>query len=119
MIASKLLVIPIIVGISVLERRFGVVIRIQSSAFLLPAVALFLSTGCSSTSPGPIQSQSSTYTVGGTASGLSGTGLALEVNGGDNLAVSANGAFTFATPVGAGAAYLVTIITQPSNPAQS
>ena len=37
-----------------------------------------------------------TYTVGGTISGLSGTGV-LEDNGRDDLSISANGLFTFAT----------------------
>jgi 6-phosphogluconolactonase len=55
-----------------------------------------------------------TYSVGGTVSGLTGTGLVLQNNGGDNLAVSGNGAFTFATKVNSGAAYAVTVATQPS-----
>ena len=59
-----------------------------------------------------------TFTVGGTVSGLSGSGLVLQDNGGDSLAVSASGAFTFATPVASGAAFNVTILTQPSSPAQ-
>jgi len=59
------------------------------------------------------------YTVGGTVSGLSGTGLVLQDNGGDNLALSTNAAFTFATPLGAGSNFLVTVLNQPSHPAQS
>src|SRR5882672_9013652 len=55
-----------------------------------------------------------TYTVGGTVSGLTGAGLVLRNNGGNNLAVSANGAFTFSAPVAAGGAYSVTVLTQPS-----
>ena len=54
------------------------------------------------------------YTVGGTASGLSGTGLVLRNNGGDDLSVTASGAFTFATPLASGSAYVVTVATQPS-----
>ena len=60
-----------------------------------------------------------TYSVGGTVSGLSGTGLVLQDNGGDNLAVSANGSFTFPTKVASGGAYAVTVHTQPSSPAQT
>jgi len=60
----------------------------------------------------------SKYTIGGTVSGLSGSGLVLQDNGGDNLPVSANGSFTFATAVASGAAYSVTVLTQPSSPAQ-
>jgi len=59
-----------------------------------------------------------TVTVGGTVTGLTGAGLVLQNNGGDNLARGADGAFTFATPINSGAAYNVTVLTQPSNPAQ-
>ena len=54
-----------------------------------------------------------TYTVGGTVSGLTGT-VVLQDNGGDNLSVTANGAFTFATPLASGAAYNVTVKTNPA-----
>ena len=51
--------------------------------------------------------------VGGTVSGLSGT-VVLQDNGGDNLSVTANGSFTFATALATGAAYSVTVKTNPS-----
>ena len=54
-----------------------------------------------------------TYSVGGTVSGLSGT-VVLNDNGGDNLTVTANGSFAFATQLAGGAAYAVTVKTQPS-----
>ncbi len=60
-----------------------------------------------------------TFSIGGTVSGLAGTGLVLRNNGGNNLAINANGAFTFTTPVASGAAYAVTVFTQPSNPTQT
>jgi 6-phosphogluconolactonase (cycloisomerase 2 family) len=60
-----------------------------------------------------------TYRVGGTVTGLSGSGLVLRDNGGDNLAVSATGSFTFATKLATGAAYSVTILTQPTGPGQT
>jgi environmental stress-induced protein Ves len=60
-----------------------------------------------------------TFTIGGTVAGLSGAGLVLQDNGGDNLTIKANGAFTFATAVISGGAYSVTVLTQPSNPAQT
>lgn len=53
------------------------------------------------------------YTVGGHVSGLTGT-LVLQNNGGDNLTLNADGAFTFATPVANGGAYAVTVLTQPA-----
>jgi len=52
------------------------------------------------------------YTVGGTISGLSGA-VVLQNNGGDNLAVSANGRFTFATQLADGSNYDVTVVSQP------
>ena len=55
-----------------------------------------------------------TYTVGGTVSGLSGT-LVLQNNGGDDLTIASNGAFTFATPLANSASYDVTILTSPIN----
>jgi 6-phosphogluconolactonase (cycloisomerase 2 family) len=59
-----------------------------------------------------------TGTVGGTVSGLAGTGLVLQNNGGDNLKVSANGTFTFAIGVASGGAYAVTVSAQPTAPNQ-
>ncbi len=53
------------------------------------------------------------FTVGGMVSGLAGT-LVLQDNGGDDLSVMANGAFTFATPVASGSTYAVTVKTQPA-----
>ena len=61
----------------------------------------------------------STYTIGGTVSGLSGTGLVLQDNGGNNLSVTANGSFTFTTAIASGSTYNVTVFSQPSNPAQT
>jgi hypothetical protein len=54
------------------------------------------------------------YTIGGTVSGLSGT-LVLQNNGGDNLTLSHNGAFTFATPLTHGTSYAVTVLSKPSS----
>jgi len=55
-----------------------------------------------------------TFTIGGTVSGLTGTGLVLQDNGGGNLTIPGNGGFTFTVPVASGATYNVTIATQPS-----
>src|SRR5947208_3221472 len=62
---------------------------------------------------------SSTFTVGGTVTGLKGTGLVLQNNGGDDLTITADGSFTFKTLLVTNAAYKVTIKTQPSSPAQN
>jgi len=60
-----------------------------------------------------------TYTIGGTVSGLEGNGLVLQQSGGDPLPITADGSFTFATPIHDGASYAVTVSTQPGNPAQT
>src|ERR1035441_9772297 len=60
-----------------------------------------------------------TYTIGGSVSGMVGSGLALEDNGGDKLAVTASGPFTFATQLTNGSSYAVTVATQPTSPTQT
>jgi hypothetical protein len=57
----------------------------------------------------------STFTIGGTVSGLnSGTSVTLLDNGTDSLKVTANGTFTFATALATGAAYNVTVSVPPT-----
>jgi len=72
------------------------------------------STGGSAT--GPVTTPT-TKTVGGTVTGLTGAGMVLEDNSGDDLTIVANGTFTFKTAVTG--AYAVTIKTQPTSPTQS
>jgi hypothetical protein len=43
----------------------------------------------------------------------------LQNNGGDNLAASVDGAFTFAASIASGLAYSVSVLTQPSSPSQT
>ncbi len=59
------------------------------------------------------------YTISGTVTGMTGTGLVLQDNGGDNLTIPKTGTFTFAKSITSGGAYLVTVVTQPTGPAQS
>ena len=59
------------------------------------------------------------YSIGGTVTGLTGTGLVLQTDAGDVLPVSAAGAFIFYNQIGSGAGYTVTVRTQPSSPAQN
>ena len=89
--------------------------RVGMGAVAIMALAL---AGCGGGGGGSSNNNSNPpptqYTIGGTVSGLSGTGLVLQDNGGDNLSVTGNGAFTFATKVDSGGAYAVTVSTQPS-----
>lgn len=59
------------------------------------------------------------YTIGGTVSGLEGSGLILQNNDGDDLVISGNGPFTFAAPLLDGANYVVTVMAQPNTPSQT
>jgi hypothetical protein len=68
--------------------------------------------------PPPGQQQEA-FTVGGTISGLAGSGLVLQLNGGSDLAPVANGTFTFTSTLANSAAYTVTVLSQPTAPAQS
>ena len=63
--------------------------------------------------------QPQTYTIGGSVSGLIGSGLVLQQNGGDDLAIAADGSFTFSSAVNDGSIYIVTVLVQPSEPAQT
>lgn len=54
------------------------------------------------------------HTVGGVTSGLSGTGLTLQLNDANDLAIDANGKFTFPDGLASGTAYAVTVAAQPS-----
>ncbi len=60
----------------------------------------------------------SSWTIGGTVSGLTGSGLVLRNNSADDLPISGNGSFTFSTPVASGAQYNVTVKTHPNSPTQ-
>jgi hypothetical protein len=59
------------------------------------------------------------YKVKGNASGVAGSGLTLQLNNSNSLAVAANGPFEFAGGLPNGTAYSVTVGTQPSNPPQN
>jgi Galactose oxidase, central domain len=88
--------------------------------WLAIVVALpFLLSSCGSSysaPPTPV-----TYTIGGTLTNLAAAsgGVVLQDNGGDSLTLTANGAFTFHTAVATSGAYAVTVLTQPSTPAQT
>jgi len=61
-----------------------------------------------------------TFTVGGILSGLApGDDLVIQSNGGDDLTLTADGAFIFPTPLADGATYTVTVQTQPTAPAET
>jgi hypothetical protein len=59
------------------------------------------------------------YAVGGSVSGLAGSGLTLRLNGEELLAISTNGPFEFDQRSLAGSVYSVDILSLPGNPQQS
>ena len=59
------------------------------------------------------------FKVGGSVTGLTGSNLVLQNNGGDNLAITANGTFAFATPLIRGDSYSISVSTEPSAPNQT
>lgn len=61
-----------------------------------------------------------TYTIGGSVTGLAtDNSVLLQNNGGDNLVVSSNGAFTFSTALDDNSSYAITVLTQPTSPNQT
>jgi 6-phosphogluconolactonase (cycloisomerase 2 family) len=83
------------------------VVATNSPAGLLSMDATHSSSGASSGSD-------ASYTVGGTVTGLTGTGLVLEVNGSQSLAVGANGTFSFPGALPSGSSYVVRVQSQAS-----
>jgi 6-phosphogluconolactonase (cycloisomerase 2 family) len=82
-------------------------------ALLGLSIILAALTACGGGSSGP-----ATYTVGGTVTGLKGTGLVLHLDPGPDLSVNSAGTFTFSPRLLSGAAYTVSIKAQPSSPIQ-
>lgn len=58
------------------------------------------------------------YTIGGSVAGLSGSGLVLQLNSADDLAVPVDGSFTFSTALAPGTRYTVSVKVQPGSPQQ-
>jgi hypothetical protein len=71
------------------------------------SVSSFLVSSCSSDGP------ATTYSVGGTATGISGTGLVLRMNTNEGLAVAMDGGFTFNTVFNIGSTYNITVASYP------
>jgi len=100
-------------------RTCGLVIAVPLSGItraIIPAFALVVITACGGGdgTPGGGDGTPPTYSIGGTLSGIDpGQSVILKDNGGDDLTVSANGAFTFAAKVSSGGSYAVTVGTQP------
>ena len=93
------------------KRELRVFLRMLANTIV--AVGLVSVLASCGTSPGY------SYTIGGTVSGMVGSGMVLQNNGGDDLSISANGSFSFKTALTAETAYNITVKTQPANPSQT
>lgn len=86
------------------------------SLFVLATLALSACGGGGGSSGSSGSGAMSMYSIGGTVSGLSATGLVLTDNGGDSLSVPSGAtAFTFSTALTSGATYDVAVAAQPTN----
>jgi len=93
------------------KREFKFFLRILVKTVWAAGLMAIL-TSCG-TSPGY------SYTISGTVSGMIGSGLVLQDNGGDDRTITANGAFSFNTALTSGTAYSITVQTQPTYPSQT
>ena len=98
----------------------------KKSLFLVPALSAVLLAavtivscggGGGGTTPPPLPP--ATYSVSGVVSGLSGTGLVLRNNDGDDLAIASSGTFTFDSKLASNATYSVTVKTHPTSLTQT
>jgi len=98
-------------GSSEMKSRFGISTLLFVASFFVAGMSL---AGCGGSSHSS-QPASTTYTIGGSVAGFTGTGLVLQNNGRNDLAVTAGAtSFTFAAPVTTGGVYSVTVLTQPA-----
>ena len=94
--------------------------KVREAAALCAALSLAACTGgvhSSGSSSGTASEPQ--YTLGGTVSGLSGSGLVLASNTGETVNVSADGTFSFKTTFPDGSPYYVLVLTQPNTPTQT
>jgi len=95
-----------------LSRRAGL------ARWLLVSVSLFGFTACGgggSGSGGSGGDATNSFTIGGSLSGLAaGASVTLQNNAADDLTLSANGSFTFATALADASNYSVSVFTQPT-----
>jgi 6-phosphogluconolactonase len=94
-----------------LQLRSHFMTRVIRALTLTPVLVALSTCGGTSGSSDPPPTD---YRVGGTVNGLSGSGLILELNGGSELPIGTNGAFTFASSLSSGSSYSVTIKAQPA-----
>lgn len=91
-------------------------VRYQGMFFLAAALCACSGGGGGGSAPAsdPGGTTPTTFTVGGTLTGLAaGNSIVLRNNGGDDLHLAANGSFTFGTALANGASYAITVSAPP------
>ncbi len=89
------------------------IIQTVSAALMVSTIVGLLGCGENAKAPPP---PVTALTVGGSVSGLAGSGLLLQLNGANDLAVNVNSKFNFPNALAKGSAYAVTVKTLPSTP---
>jgi hypothetical protein len=94
---------------------YSVTVKVQPTGETCTVTAGSGTVGTANVTAVKVTCKASTYTIGGTLSGLiTGRSITLLNNGTNALKVSANGAFTFTKALATKAAYAVTISVQPA-----
>ncbi len=114
-------VVAIITGIILMKKQTNS--NYPAAVMLITAILSVSSCGggsSSSSDPAGETPAVTTYTVGGTLTGLAtGASISLSNNGGNTLTLTADGSFTFNTPLADNANYTVSIAAQPMSPYQT
>jgi hypothetical protein len=90
----------------------------QVAIVVMPMLVMLVA-ACAGGGGGSSSIPATTYAVGGIVTGLSGSGLVMQINAGSSLAIAAPGAFSFPGGFASGAAYSVSVATQPTSPTQT
>jgi 6-phosphogluconolactonase len=85
---------------------------------LIPVVAVVLVAGCGAVKDEhrDAQMQPGMFSVRGTVTGFAGRGMVLQLNGGNDLPITADGSFVFPTQLADGATFAVTVKSSPVCP---
>jgi 6-phosphogluconolactonase len=83
------------------------------------AVTALVAAGLSGCGGGSASGRNSGYAVGGTVTGLAGSGLVLQTGDGSEVAIAANGSFVLPSTMPSGSSYALTTKAQPTTPAQN
>ena len=92
---------------------YAVTVKIQPSTPSQTCVVVGGSGAAAANVMVQVNCSTGTFTVGGQVTGLTGSGLVLQNNGGDNLTVIQTGTFTFGTPVATGSLYSARFSNSP------